>query len=211
MGKIKNTLLFLLLGYGLPLAFQPALLLDYRIIFLMAAAVTVFLTQPGFEVEEAERDRSADNNSVLFILILSVLAIALPVLEWGLFHPDSFHWLWVITGGTIVIMGTTLRIWAIQTLGKYFTATVQIQKEHELIQHGPFQFIRHPSYTGAFLTAIGGAIVLESWIGLPIAAACMLYGYYVRITAEEKALVGKFGKQYLEYQQHSSRLIPGIW
>ena len=211
MGKIKNTLLFLLLGYGLPLAFQPALLLDYRIIFLMAAAVTVFLTQPGFEVEEAERDRSADNNSVLFILILSVLAIALPVLEWRLFHPDSFHWLWVITGSTIVIMGTTLRIWAIQTLGKYFTATVQIQKEHELIQHGPFQFIRHPSYTGAFLTAIGGAIVLESWIGLPIAAACMLYGYYVRITAEEKALVGKFGKQYLEYQQHSSRLIPGIW
>ncbi|MCI4650707.1 hypothetical protein, partial [Phaeodactylibacter sp.] len=60
MGKIKNTVLFLLLAYLLPLALQPSLLLDYRILFLMLAAVTVFLTQPGFEVEEAERDRTAD-------------------------------------------------------------------------------------------------------------------------------------------------------
>lgn len=211
MGKIKNTTLFLLLAYVLPLAFRPALLLDYRILFLMIAAVTVFLTQPGFEIKEAERDRSADNNSVLLILILSVLAIAIPVVEWGYFHPERSHLLWLIVGGSIVTAGTGLRIWAIRILGKYFTATVQIQKEHQLIQHGPFQYIRHPSYTGAFLTAVGGAIVLEAWIGLLIATGCMLYAYYVRITTEEKALIGKFGQQYLDYQQQSSRLIPGIW
>jgi protein-S-isoprenylcysteine O-methyltransferase Ste14 len=211
MGKIKNTALFLLLAYVLPLALRPALLLDYRILFLMIAAVTVFLTQPGFEIKEAERDRSADNNSVLLILILSVLAIAIPVVEWGYFHPGPSHVLWLIVGGSIVAAGTGLRIWAIRILGKYFTATVQIQEEHQLIQHGPFRYIRHPSYTGAFLTAVGGAIVLEAWIGLLIATGCMLYAYYVRITTEEKALVGKFGQQYLDYQQQSSRLIPGIW
>lgn len=211
MGKIKNTILFLFLAYILPLSMRPSLLLDYRILFLMLAAVTVFLTQPGFEVQEAERDRSADNNSVLFILILSVLAIALPVIEWGYFHPGRSHWFWLVLGGSIVIAGTGLRIWAIQTLGRYFTATVQIQQEHQLIQHGPFRYIRHPSYTGAFLTAVGGAIVLEAWVGLLAAMGCMLYAYYVRITAEEKALIGKFGQRYLEYQRQSSRLIPGIW
>jgi protein-S-isoprenylcysteine O-methyltransferase Ste14 len=177
----------------------------------MLAAVTVFLTQPGFEVEEAERDRTADNNSVIFILVLSVLAIAVPVIEWGYFHPERAHLHWIIVGGLIVIAGTGLRIWAIQTLGRFFTATVQIQEEHQLIQHGPFRYIRHPSYTGALLTAVGGAIVLESWFGLLIAAACMLYAYYVRITAEEAALVSKFGQRYQDYQQQSSRLIPGIW
>ncbi|MEQ8706709.1 MAG: isoprenylcysteine carboxylmethyltransferase family protein [Phaeodactylibacter sp.] len=211
MGKIKNTALFLLLAYVLPLAFRPSLLLDYRILFLMLAAVAVFLTQPGFEVEEAERDRSADNNSVLFILVLSVLAIAIPVIEWGYFHPDRVHLHWIMAGALIVIAGTGLRIWAIQTLGRFFTATVQIQEEHQLIQHGPFRYIRHPSYTGALLTAVGGAIVLESWLGLLIATACMLYAYYVRITAEETALVSKFGQRYLDYQKQSSRLIPGIW
>lgn len=211
MGKIKNTALFLLLAYMLPLAMRPSLLLDYRILFLMLAAVTVFLTQPGFEVEEAERDRTADNNSVLFILVLSVLAIALPVIEWGYFHPGRAHLHWIIAGGIIVTAGTGLRIWAIQTLGRFFTATVQIQEEHQLIQHGPFRYIRHPSYTGALLTAVGGAIVLESWFGLLIATACMLYAYYVRITAEETALVSKFGQRYQDYQQQSSRLIPGIW
>ncbi len=211
MGKIKNTALFLLLAYMLPLAMRPSLLLDYRILFLMLAAVTVFLTQPGFEVEEAERDRTADNNSVLFILVLSVLAIAVPVIEWGYFHPGRAHLHWIVVGGVIVTAGTGLRIWAIQTLGRFFTATVQIQEEHQLIQHGPFRYIRHPSYTGALLTAVGGAIVLESWFGLLIAAACMLYAYYVRITAEETALVSKFGQRYRAYQQQSSRLIPGIW
>ena len=211
MGKIKNTALFLLLAYLLPLALRPSLLLDYRILFLMLAAVTVFLTQPGFEAKEAERDRSADNNSVLFILALSVLAIAIPVAEWGYFHPDRAHLHWTITGGLIVIAGTGLRIWAIQTLGRFFTATVQIQETHQLIQHGPFRYIHHPSYTGALLTAVGGAVVLESWFGLLIATACMLYAYYVRITAEETALVSKFGQRYLDYQKQSSRLIPGIW
>lgn len=39
----------------------------------------------------------------------------------------------------------------------------------------------------------------------------MLYAYYVRITAEEAALVSKFGQRYQDYQHQSSRLIPGIW
>lgn len=211
MGKIKNTFIFLLLAYLLPLALRPSLLLDFRILFLMLAAVTVFLTQPGFEVKEAEQDRTADNNSVLFILILSVLAIAIPVTEWGYFHPQRMHLPWVWVGGGIVLAGTSLRIWAIQTLGQFFTATVQIQEEHQLIQHGPFRYIRHPSYTGALLTAVGGAIMLESWVGLLLATACMLYAYYVRITAEETALLNKFGQRYREYQQVSKRLIPGIW
>lgn len=211
MGKIKNTLLFLILAYALPLCLRPELLLHYKILFLMSAAVVVFLTQPGFEAKEAERDRSADNNSVFLILVLSVLAIAIPVAEWGYLHPNRHHNLWLGIGGSIVILGTGLRIWAIQTLGRFFTATVQIQEEHQLIQHGPFRYVRHPSYTGAFLTAIGGAMVLEAWIGLLVATGCMLYAYYVRITAEEKALVGKFGQRYLDYQRQSSRLIPGIW
>jgi hypothetical protein len=120
MGKIKNTALFLLLAYMLPLAMRPSLLLDYRILFLMLAAVTVFLTQPGFEVEEAERDRTADNNSVLFILVLSVLAIAVPVIEWGYFHPGRAHLHWIVVGGVIVTAGTGLRIWGDTNPGALF-------------------------------------------------------------------------------------------
>ncbi len=211
MGKVKNTLLFLILAYALPLCLRPELLLHYKVLFLMSAAVAVFLTQPGFEAKEAERDRQSDQNSVLLILSLSVLAIAIPVVEWGYFHPDRHHSIWLALGSTIVVLGTGLRIWAIQTLGRFFTATVQIQDEHQLIQHGPFRYIRHPSYTGALFTAIGGAIVLEAWWGLLAAAGCMAYAYYVRITAEERALIGKFGEKYIAYQRKSSRLIPGIW
>lgn len=211
MGKAKNTLLFLALGYGLPLCLRPELLLHYKILFLMAAAVAVFLTQPGFEMKDAEQSRDKDRNSVLLILGLSVLAVAAPIVEWGYFHPERHHAHWVGLGAVLVLAGTGLRIWAIQVLGRHFTATVQIQTAHQLVQHGPFALVRHPSYLGVLLTAMGSAILLEAWWGLLIGLIALLYAYSVRIRAEELALAEALGPQYVDYQQRTKRLIPGIW
>ena len=211
MEKIKNTLLFIALAYALPLAFRIELLLHYKVLLLIATAVTIFLTQPGFAKDEAKTHRADDRNSVFAILLLSLLATALPVAEWAYLHPERHHNHWLAIGLLIIVAGTGIRIWAIQTLGRFFTATVQIQDGHQLIQDGPFRLVRHPSYLGALLTAVGSAVLLESWWSLPVAVALMMAAYYLRITAEEQALLRNFGPAYREYQRKSRRLIPGIW
>jgi protein-S-isoprenylcysteine O-methyltransferase Ste14 len=211
MVKLKNTLLFLILAYVLPLALRPELILHYKILILMGAAVTVFLTQPSFEGQEAKEHKADDQNSVVLILLFSLLATAIPVAEWGYWHPGRHHSVCFFAGLGLIVLGTGLRVWAIRTLGRFFTPTVQIQDGHRLIQEGPFAWVRHPSYTGALTTALGSAVLLESWWGLLVAAACMMIAYYLRITAEEKALVRNFGTAYEEYQRRSKRLIPGIW
>jgi protein-S-isoprenylcysteine O-methyltransferase len=72
--------------------------------------------------------------------------------------------------------GLILRWWAIITLGRFFTVDVTIEKDHELVERGPFRIVRHPLYTGVFLAFVGLGMSLGNWaallaILLPIGAA----------------------------------------
>lgn len=211
MKKLIHTIIFLALGYMLPLMFNPALLLDPKMLSLMLACIIVFLTQPTFHVEEGLQQREADKSSVFLILVFSVISVAFPIVEWAYFSYYTGNLIWIGLGGTFILGGVFIRVWAIQTLGKYFTATVQISDDHQLVKNGPYQIVRHPSYLGAYMVFIGSAILLEAWLGGLIAAIIMIYVYHLRITAEEESLVKAFGKKYLDYRLHTQRLIPYLW
>src|ERR1043166_967426 len=59
-------------------------------------------------------------------------------------------------------IGLALRYWAIRTLGRFFRYKVVVQDEHRLVTTGPYRLLRHPSYTGALLTLIGVAMVMNN-------------------------------------------------
>ena len=211
MGKIVNTVMFLVLGYVVPLLGAPGRILDLRIGILMLASILIFLTQPGFQAQEARTKKSSDQNSVWLILGLSLASVILPVVEWGYGHPDRFNTEIAVLGVLLIVVGLSIRIWAIRTLGKFFTATVQIKEQHQLVTHGPYSLVRHPSYLGAFLGIFGCAVILESWWMLPLSVIAMLFAYDVRIKHEERALIASFGKKYEQYRQQTKRMIPFIW
>ena len=83
--------------------------------------------------------------------------------------------------------------------------------EHRLVRKGPYRLVRHPSYLGAFMATLGCAILLQSWLGLFLAAAMMLLAYSIRIKVEEEALVKAFGEQYVAFQQEAKKMIPFVW
>ena len=60
----------------------------------------------------------------------------------------------------LFVAGIILRWWAITTLGRFFTMDVTIEKDHELVEQGPFRVVRHPSYTGVLLAFAGLALSL---------------------------------------------------
>jgi len=87
-----------------------------------------------------------------------------------------FHRSFVFAGVVLFVGGLLLRWWAIITLGRFFTVDVTIEKDHELVERGPFRMVRHPSYTGVLLAFVGLALTLGNWaallvILLPISAA----------------------------------------
>lgn len=118
------------------------------------------------------------------------------------------------TMGTAVVMiwsGIALRIWSVQTLGKHFRTSVRILDDHKLVTHGPYRFLRHPSYTGGLITITGVGLAFGNWISLAAAFFGALLAYGVRILVEEAALKGAFGEAYQAHAKRTWAVLPGVW
>ncbi|PPR01003.1 hypothetical protein CVT24_000584 [Panaeolus cyanescens] len=73
----------------------------------------------------------------------------------------------VAVGGGLTLVAAILRIWCFKSLGPFFTFEITIRPKHELITTGPYAWVRHPSYTGVYLTLIGATLVFAApttWI-----------------------------------------------
>jgi protein-S-isoprenylcysteine O-methyltransferase Ste14 len=120
-------------------------------------------------------------------------------------------WLTVVAGLTVAALGIGFRIWAILTLGPLFTFVVAIQDDHQVVDSGPYRFVRHPSYTGALAGFLGIGIALDNWLAIATIVLCPLAGVLVRIRYEETRLMTEIGQQYGEYAERRRRLVPGVW
>jgi protein-S-isoprenylcysteine O-methyltransferase Ste14 len=127
------------------------------------------------------------------------------VLNWPAKYPVVYLAVLFLVGGV------ALRIWAIRHLGRFFTVNVGIQQGHEVIQDGPYRFVRHPSYSGSVLALVGVACLTFNWLGLILIVICTLLAYALRIPVEEKALFAQFGRQYADYAARTKRLIPWVY
>ena len=107
--------------------------------------------------------------------------------------------------------GLLLRWWAIVTLGRFFTVDVTIERDHELVERGPFRWVRHPSYTGVLLAFVGWAVTLWNWVAMAVALVPIFVAFVRRMNVEEEALARALGERYVEYMKRTKRLVPGIY
>lgn len=212
MKKIILSIISNILMVFLPLLGNPLLIVHPKIIVIIAASVCVWLTQPAFSVAETNEKQHSDKFSVILILSMSLISGVVPVLDWAYFDFSKSDFTWMtITGVVMIVTGILFRAWAVRTLGQYFTPTVQIKEEHQLINTGPYKIIRHPSYFAAFLSITGAAVLLESLTGIVVSIIAMSLAYYVRIGIEEQKLLEHFGNRYREYMLCTKRIIPFVF
>jgi protein-S-isoprenylcysteine O-methyltransferase Ste14 len=212
MNKLLFTIAAILLLNIAPLAGKPELILHYKSILLIIAAACLWLSQPAFSTQEAKRDKNSDRLSIIVILLMSSLSVVASVVEWAYRNNAVESSISMTMVGTLLlVLGIAVRVWAIRTLGKHFTATVTLTDDHQLVRTGPYRFVRHPSYLGAFMAIMGCPIFLNAWWATGIAIAAMTIAYYLRIGVEEKMLSSYFGDKYLEYSKQTKRIIPFIW
>ena len=107
--------------------------------------------------------------------------------------------------------GIGLRLWSFQTLGRYFTFTVQTSQDQPVISAGPYRVIRHPGYSGILLAVIGIGFVIDNWASLAALAGATTCGIIYRITVEERALSRDLGGRYQSYAESRKRLVPWVW
>jgi protein-S-isoprenylcysteine O-methyltransferase Ste14 len=114
-------------------------------------------------------------------------------------------------GVVLFVAGLLLRWWAIITLGRFFTVDVTIEKDHELVERGPFRLVRHPSYTGVLLAFVGFALTLRNWAALLIVLVPIFAAFIHRMNVEEEALSRALGSRYADYMRRTKRLVPFVY
>jgi protein-S-isoprenylcysteine O-methyltransferase Ste14 len=114
-------------------------------------------------------------------------------------------------GLAMVACGTLLRMHCWKALGTFFTHTVTIASNHQVVNVGAYQWLRHPSYLGALLNLIGIGLLLGNYASLAIMTlgSCAIYLY--RIEVEENALEAALGESYTRFKQTRKRLIPFVY
>jgi protein-S-isoprenylcysteine O-methyltransferase Ste14 len=115
---------------------------------------------------------------------------------------------WV--GFFLYLVGGVLRLTPVFILGRRFSGLVAIQPEHRLVTSGLYGIIRHPSYLGLFVLALGWGLAFRSGVGVVI-AMLMLIVVLARIQAEERLLSETFGAEYDAYRTRTWRLVPYVY
>jgi protein-S-isoprenylcysteine O-methyltransferase Ste14 len=120
-------------------------------------------------------------------------------------HVEALAW----TGVVLCIAGLAFCIWARFTLGRNWSGVVTLKGGHELINSGPYAFVRHPIYTGLLTMFVATVIVLGHVAGI-IAMPFVFVSFWIKLRHEEKLMLKQFPNEYAAYQQRVKRLIPFI-
>jgi protein-S-isoprenylcysteine O-methyltransferase Ste14 len=197
-----------ILGWGGFAAFfsHPALIAVVVATVLMAVAA---LFSRG-NLSSGEREDRGNRWVFVAFGVIGVLSAYLPALTdrlgfWTL-DGDGVRWLGVV----LYAGGGALRMWPVFILGRRFSGLVAIQPGHTLVTSGLYGIIRHPSYLGLLISALGWALAFRSGVGVLLVLATLV-PLVARIRAEEALLHSQFGAEYDAYRARTSRLIPGLY
>lgn len=192
-------------------------------VFLAAFAVFVLVNlQMGgagwWSGDSTPREPSLDRGSLLVVALTTALGfgIGFPVSNQVLaatIAPASpvTRWSVFFLGIVVIVAGSLFRLWAIRTLGRFFTADVRVVSGQHVVTSGPYRLVRHPSYTGLMLAFAGMGLALGNWLSLLVLVALPSIGLIFRIHVEEAALLARLGDPYRQYMSYTKRLLPGIW
>lgn len=121
------------------------------------------------------------------------------------FLPEELSIAWA--GAALTLVGVLFAIWARFTIGKEWSAEVQIKQGHQLIRNGPYAHIRHPIYTGILLALCGTAVAIGEYRAI-LGAALFLIGFLRKAKKEERLLAGEFGAAFEEHRRRTGFFLP---
>ena len=111
----------------------------------------------------------------------------------------------------LLAAGIVVRITAILTLGKWFTANVATHAAQTILRRGLYRLVRHPSYLGMEMIFLAIGLHTHDWACLAAAFIPPTLAVLYRIHVEEAALLGAFGEEYADYMRTTKRLVPGLY
>jgi protein-S-isoprenylcysteine O-methyltransferase Ste14 len=181
-----------------------------RLVLFSWCLLAAYWLIAGFRVKRtAKHEPSGERMVHILFMVVGALLLYEPNLPWAFlyrrFLPDDVRLGWF--GAIVAFLGALFAVWARWTIGKDWSAEVQIKQGHELIRTGPYRMIRHPIYTGLLVAVVGTSIVtaqVRSLLGLLI----ILFGFIRKAKKEESFLSAEFGPAFAEHRRRTGFFLP---
>ena len=210
--KSIETTVLLVIAVFLPVVGNFEIYKTWPFWMIVAYGAALNMSQPKMGMKKEKKD-AHDQYSMIFILVGAILCFAIPLADYAYGRPKKIllDQAGTILGLAMIWGGLLFRYWSIQILGRFFTSKVEIQSDHQLVETGPYRYLRHPSYTGAWISQVGISLILQSVIGLVFSIFIYFLIYIYRINCEEKALEETLGEVYTRYRKRTWKMFPLVY
>ncbi len=180
---------------------------------IVLSAVLVFYTLDVLYMSRFDKKRpdggSSRSYSYTFIVALMVVFLAaqpvfLPQISLGIPGPVGLS-LQVL--GLLCLLGAVvLHGWARNHLRELYAERIEIQREHRLVQSGPYHFLRHPAAASMILFALGIFLTNPGLVTLFVLGfAIWDLSYSAR---REETLLSRALPGYRSYMQETPGFFP---
>jgi methyltransferase len=124
------------------------------------------------------------------IVLLHLLFFASLIIEYRSSEPTN-----LVLGFVIMfVLVQLLRFWVMLVIGSRFTTRILVKEGEQLVNRGPYRFLKHPLYIVVELEIVSLSLVVGAfWTALIFGIANALILLLVRIPAEERALARATG------------------
>jgi protein-S-isoprenylcysteine O-methyltransferase Ste14 len=177
---------------------------------IVTVALAIMASFVGGNLSSGLREDRSNRWVLAAFGVLGLLSAWLPAytdrMEFWTIDGDVIRWIGVV----LAAVGGVLRLWPVYVLGNRFSGLVAIQEGHTLVTGGIYNVIRHPSYLGLFVNALGWALAFRSGVGV-VLVALILIPLVARMNSEERLLQSQFGAEYDAYRARTARLLPGVY
>ncbi len=188
----------------------------YALVLYITLAICYIPEWIGSYFQRSEKGAvKRDRGSHIFLWVSMVVGIfvaffcvnIVPPIGTIAWHQHMVFWIGIV----LMLAGVVFRWYAIRVLGKYFTRDVATRAGQQVVESGPYRYIRHPSYSGALITVFGLGLALTNWLALIAVLLGAIIGYGYRVRVEERALCDALGPAYRDYMGRTHRFIPFVW
>lgn len=150
-----------------------------------------------------------------------IWAYRVPIMIGGMMLWAAWHFKWLRNfvfpwsetlawlGAGFCAAGLAGAIWSRRTLAGNWSSDVLFRQGHELIERGPYRFVRHPIYTSILMMCLGSAIAQDR-AGPYVGLVFIFAGFWIKLRQEETLLTRHFPEEYPTYMKRVKALIPFI-
>lgn len=181
----------------------------------IASAIIIFYISDFFLMSRYDRQRQASGSgrkwkATIQGMIITGLIIIQPILwpSLSLYTKKPIGLIIQIAGFMIFLSAFGIYLWARLHLRHFYAQRIEVQPNHQLIDTGPYAYVRHPLFSSYLTYALGFLLINPALITFFV----VIYAFFnlSNTVSREEIVLSNELPGYTEYMSRTGRFFPNF-